>query len=51
MEIAVRQATEFPIGSTAVNTPTYEGYELYVFGVNYNILRIMGGMGGLVFSN
>jgi hypothetical protein len=28
-----------------------EGYELYIFGVNYNILRILGGMGGLVFSN
>ena len=50
MEIAVRQAME-KNSDTTVNTPTYEGYELYVFGVNYNILRIMGGMGGLVFSN
>jgi hypothetical protein len=28
-----------------------EGYELFIFGVNYNVLRILGGMGGLVFSN
>ena len=49
MEIAVRQARE--TGETDVNIPIYEGYELYVFGVNYNIFRIMGGMGGLVFSN
>ena len=28
-----------------------EGYELYIFGVNYNVFRILGGMGGLVFSN
>ena len=28
-----------------------EGYELFIFGVNYNIFRILGGMGGLVFSN
>ena len=29
----------------------YEGYECYVFALNYNILKILGGMGGLVFSN
>ena len=51
MEIAVRQAREKKKSDTDVNTPIYEGYELYVFGVNYNIFRIMGGMGGLVFSN
>ena len=28
-----------------------EGYELFIFARNYNVLRIMGGMGGLVFSN
>ena len=28
-----------------------EGYELLLFGVNYNIFRIMAGMGGLVFAN
>jgi len=29
----------------------YEGYEVYVFATNYNILKIVGGIGGLVFAN
>ena len=29
----------------------YYGYNFNVYAVNYNILRIMGGMGGLVFTN
>ena len=29
----------------------YEGYEVYVFATNYNVMRIVGGMGGLVFAN
>ena len=33
------------------NIDLNEGYELFIFGVNYNVLRILGGMGGLVFSN
>ena len=27
------------------------GSELYVYGVNYNVLRIMSGMGGVAYSN
>jgi len=26
-------------------------YDLYVYAVNYNVLRILSGMGGLAFSN
>ena len=33
------------------NVDLNEGYELFIFGVNYNVLKILGGMGGLVFSN
>ena len=28
-----------------------DGYSLKVFAVNYNVLRIMSGMGGLAYSN
>jgi len=31
-------------------TPT-TGYNLYVYAVNYNVLRILSGMGGLAYSN
>ena len=50
MEIAVKYPSEVKKNSE-LNIPIYEGYDLYVFAVNYNVLRIMGGMGGLVFSN
>ena len=33
--------------TTAANT----GNSLYVYGVNYNVLRIMSGMGGVAYSN
>lgn len=33
------------------NLDLNEGYELFIFGTNYNVLRIFSGMGGLVFSN
>jgi hypothetical protein len=38
-------------GVNCDNVDLNEGYELFIFGVNYNVLRILGGMGGLVFSN
>jgi len=31
--------------------PTGIDKDLYIFAVNYNVLRIMGGMGGLAYSN
>ena len=33
------------------NRPTGIDKDLYIFAVNYNVLRIMGGMGGLAYSN
>jgi hypothetical protein len=32
-------------------TPTTGNYNLYVYAVNYNVLRILSGMGGLAYSN
>ena len=32
-------------------TTSSSGSQLYVYGVNYNVLRIMSGMGGLAYSN
>ena len=29
----------------------YEGYQIYLYAKNYNVLRIMEGMGGLLYSN
>ena len=37
--------------SSDLDSSIYEGYECYVFALNYNVLKILGGMGGLVFSN
>ena len=34
-----------------VTTSDDSGTELYVYGVNYNVLRIMSGMGGVAYSN
>ena len=34
-----------------VNTLPYYKYDFNIYSINYNILRIMGGMGGLEFSN
>ena len=39
-----------------INTPNYDNFETYdfnvfVYAVNYNLLRIVGGMAGLAFSN
>jgi len=32
-------------------TPAQKDNDIYIFAVNYNVLRIMGGMGGLAYSN
>jgi len=34
-----------------VTTSADSGSDLYVYGVNYNVLRIMSGMGGVAYSN
>ena len=34
-----------------LTTPAATGTNLYVYGVNYNVLRIMSGMGGVAYSN
>ena len=38
-------------GQQADEEPGLFSYDFAVFGIQYNILRIMGGMGGLVFGN
>ena len=30
---------------------TYTGYKIYLYSINYNILNIMSGYGGLLYSN
>ena len=37
--------------SSSINYPASSGYNLYVYAVNYNVLRILSGMGGLAYSN
>ena len=49
LDIAIRWLVK--IDSSSEDTLLNEGYELLLFGTNYNVLRIMGGMGGLVFAN
>jgi hypothetical protein len=34
-----------------VTTTANSGTELYVYGINYNVLRVMSGMGGVAYSN
>ena len=38
-------------GSLPVNPDTDNTYDVRVYAINYNILRIMSGMGGLAYSN
>ena len=38
-------------GSTAVSLADTENYDVRVYALNYNILRVMSGMGGLAYSN
>jgi hypothetical protein len=40
-----------PIPYNPINTLPYYKYDFNVYAINYNVLRIMGGMGGLEFSN
>ena len=52
LELAIRwlsKKTDASLNCDSVDM--YEGYELIIFATNYNVLRILGGMGGLVFSN
>lgn len=44
---------QLEINTRSINSSnTYDfGYEIFVFALNMNVLRIMGGIGGLVFSN
>ena len=37
--------------NSSVTYPGSSGYNLYVYAVNYNVLRILSGMGGLAYSN
>ena len=38
-------------GSTAVSLADTQNYDVRVYAINYNILRVMSGMGGLAYSN
>ena len=38
-------------GSTAVSLADDKNYDVRVYALNYNILRVMSGMGGLAYSN
>jgi len=38
-------------GKTVINNIDVNNYEIRVYAINYNILRIMSGMGGLAYSN
>jgi len=38
-------------GSTAVSLADTKNYDVRVYALNYNILRVMSGMGGLAYSN
>jgi len=44
---------QLDINTRSINSnTTYDfGYEIFVFALNINVLRIMGGIGGLVFAN
>jgi hypothetical protein len=38
-------------GNTAINNVDLYNYNVRVYAINYNILRVMSGMGGLAYSN
>jgi hypothetical protein len=38
-------------GNTAISKADLENYDIRVYAINYNILRVMSGMGGLAYSN
>ena len=43
--------TELELNLTSNSTSGSSGAEVFVYGLNYNVLRIMSGMGGLAYSN
>ena len=43
--------TELDLELTANSTSKENGAEVHIYGVNYNVLRIMSGMAGLAYSN
>ena len=38
-------------GAVAISKADLENYDIRVYAINYNILRVMSGMGGLAYSN
>jgi microcystin-dependent protein len=48
---AVLHMTVNPYASSMDNPNQHYNYEYRIFAVNYNVLRIMSGMGGLAYSN
>ena len=36
---------------TFTGDQSYDGYKIYLYAKNYNVLRIMEGMGGLLYAN
>ena len=38
-------------GNTAISNQDAENYDIRMYAINYNILRVMSGMGGLAYSN
>jgi len=38
-------------GGVAINPELHSTWDVRVYAVNYNILRVMSGMGGLAYSN
>jgi hypothetical protein len=38
-------------GSFLINNLDRNNYDIRVYAINYNILRVMSGMGGLAYSN
>ena len=43
--------TELVIYSVNQSHPAIRQYNVYIYAVNYNVFRIMAGMGSLVFAN
>lgn len=49
-QLSIDLTTNFPAAVNFNNWPNDDGL-LYIFAPNYNVLRIMSGMGGLAYSN
>ena len=50
IDTAILQLSVFD-GAKYTNTYTSSNSTLYVYATNYNVLRILSGMGGLAYSN